>query len=251
MKSESIPSAYDPFAWVYNQHWGHTFLPTILPILENLILSRMKKGARILDLCCGTGQLSQRLNALGYSVTGIDGSSAMLKYARENAPGVRFIHADARNFTISRKFHTVVSVFDSLNHILTLKELTNVFHSVNRVLQPGGLFLLDLNTEAGYLKEWQGDFTIVEEDHVCVVQNSYRPGTRIATFDATIFRLTDGSWYRTDIMLYQKCHAPSRVISALEAAGFTGIETFGFDMHFGVQPLAKEMRRAFFFCRKD
>lgn len=245
------PQAYDPFAEIYNQHWGNTFLSAILPIIDNLILSKLKNNARILDLCCGTGQLSQKISALGYRVTGIDGSSAMLKYARENAPRVEFIQDDARSFTLPIKFHAAVSVFDSLNHIMSLKELKSVFSHVYAVLQNGGLFLCDLNTEPGYLYEWSGShFTIVEEDHVCVVENTYNARRRIATFDATIFRYTDGNWYRNDLKIYQKCHAPSRIKSALKSVGFTGVEVFGIDTDAGLQLLTPSMRRAFFFCRK-
>ncbi len=245
------PEAYDPFAWIYNQHWGNTFLPTILPIIDNLILSKLKKNARILDLCCGTGQLSQKISALGYHVTGLDGSFAMLSYARENAPRVKFVQDDARSFTLPAKFHAAVSVFDSLNHIMTLKELTSVFSHVYAVLQDGGLFLCDLNTEPGYLYEWSGShFTIVEEDHVCVVENTYNARRRIATFDATIFRYTDGNWYRNDVKIYQKCHAPLRIKSALKSVGFTDVEVFGIDRDAGLQLLTPSMRRAFFFCHK-
>ena len=206
--------------------------------------------ARILDLCCGTGQLSAKLSGLGYRVTGIDGSSAMLNYARENAPDVEFMQADARSFTLPRTYHAVISVFDSLNHIMTLHELGDVFSRVHSVLKPGGLFLFDLNMEPGYLHEWQGDFSIIEDDHVCVVQNSYSPSRRIATFDTTIFRFRDGYWHRTDVMLYQKCHDPARVKSALKKSGFADIEVFGFDLDSGVRPLTKDMRRAFFLCCK-
>jgi hypothetical protein len=51
-------------------------------------------------------------------------------------------------------------------------------------------------------------------------------------------------------MLYQKCHSPARVRSALKSVGFADIEVFGFDLQSGVRPLTKEMRRAFFFCHK-
>jgi SAM-dependent methyltransferase len=245
------PEAYDPFAWIYNQHWGDTFLPTILPIVENLILSKLKKNSRILDLCCGTGQLSSKISALGYHVTGVDGSSAMLKYARENSAGVKFIQDDARSFVLPYKFDATISVFDSLNHIMTLRELTSVFNHVYAALHTGGLFLFDLNTKPGYLYEWSGShFTIVEEDHVCVVENTYNERSRIATFDATIFRYTDGSWYRDDVKIYQKCHAPSRVKSVLKSVGFKDVDVFGIDTMRGLRPLTSSMRRAFFYCRK-
>jgi SAM-dependent methyltransferase len=251
-------SAYDPFAWIYNRHWGKSFLPTILPVMENLVLRHIPPAASIIDICCGTGQLAANLSAMSYKVTGIDGSSSMLKFAKKNAPGVKFIHADVRNFTESLKnnhtrvpkFHAVVSTFDSLNHVMSLSDLSSVFTNVHQVLRTGGYFLFDLNTEAGYLYEWAGDFTIVEDDHVCVVQNTYTPSKRIATFDATIFRWQKGGWYRSDITMYQKYHNPDRVVALLKSAGFQDIEVYGFNLEDGIKPLSKEMRRAFFVCRK-
>jgi SAM-dependent methyltransferase len=245
-----IYSSYDPFAWIYNRHWGNTFLPVVLPILDNLVLSKLPKNARILDLCCGTGQMTRQLTTLGYRVTGIDGSSEMLGYARENAPGVEFLQADARSFKTPHKYHAVVSVFDSLNHIMSTSELRSVFVQSYKILRSGGLFMFDLNTEAGYFYEWNGDFTIVEDDHVCIVRSTYNQKARTADFDATIFRLKDDSWYRHDVVLYQKCHAPAAVKSALKSTGFTDIETYGFDWQSGVRALDKDARRAFFLCRK-
>ena len=243
-------SAYDPFAWIYNKHWGNSFLPVALPILDNLVLTKLPKNARILDLCCGTGQMAQKLTALGYRVTGIDGSPQMLNYARENAPGVELLQADARSFQLPHKYHAVISVFDSLNHIMSTRELGAVFHSTFNALRSGGLFMFDLNTEAGYIYEWNGDFSIIEDDHVCVVRSTYSHKTRTADFDATIFRLNDGSWYRQDFVLYQKCHSPAAVKSALKSAGFTDIETYGFDWQSGISALNKDSRRAFFLSRK-
>jgi SAM-dependent methyltransferase len=243
-------SSYDPFAWIYNKHWGNSFLPVVLPILDNLVLSKLPKNARILDLCCGTGQMARQLTNLGYRVTGVDGSPEMLGYARENAPGVEFLQADARSFTLPRKYPAVISVFDSLNHIMSTKELKSVFVHTYAALRSGGLFMFDLNTEAGYLFEWNGDFSIIEDDHVCVVRNTYNHLSGTADFDATIFRLQAGSWYRNDLVLYQKYHPAAKVKTALKSAGFTDIETYGFDWQSGIRALDKDARRAFFLCRK-
>ena len=246
----NIYSSYDPFAWIYNKHWGNSFLPVVLPILDNLVLTKLPENARILDLCCGTGQMAEKLKTMGYRVTGIDGSPEMLSYARKNAPGVEFLHADARSYQLPHKYHAVVSVFDSLNHIMSTRELGAVFRSAYNALRSGGLFMFDLNTEAGYIYEWNGDFTIVEDDHVCVVRDTYHQKAGIADFDATVFRLKDGSWYRQDVVLSQKCHAPAAVKSALKSAGFIDIETYGFDWQSGLRALDKDARRMFFLCRK-
>ena len=125
-----------------------------------------------------------------------------------------------------------------------------VFRSVYTALRSGGLFMFDLNMQAGYFYEWNGDFSIIEDDHVCVVRSTYNQRTRTADFDATIFRLEDDSWYRHDVTLYQKCHAPVAVKSALKSAGFADIEAYGFDWQSGVRALDKDARRAFFLCRK-
>jgi len=70
---------YDPFAWIYNRHWGPVAIQRFLPIVEKLVLPHLPTGAHILDLCCGTGQLSHALAERGYQVTGIDGSENMIR----------------------------------------------------------------------------------------------------------------------------------------------------------------------------
>ena len=142
-------SDYDRFARVYNRHWGGEYARRVFPLLENLVLRHLPGKARILDLCCGTGQLARILTAFDYRVTGLDWSEGMLAFARENAPAGNFISADARAFKLPGVYHAVVSTFDSLNHIMTLEELTMVFHNVHAALRKGGRFFFDLNTEEG------------------------------------------------------------------------------------------------------
>ena len=245
----TIYSGYDRFAWVYNRHWGQGFAQQVLPILENLVLRHLPAKARILDLCCGTGQLARALLALGYQVTGLDGSEEMLHFARENAPGAEFIAADARSFKLPDVYHAVVSTFDSLNHIMSLEELTDVFHNVYAALREGGRFFFDLNMEEGYKATWHDSFGIVEDDLVCVVRSNYNSEERTAQFDATVFFLQEG-WQRSDVTLVQKCYSEAEVRSALEIAGFTDIRAYAHDEQRGVEELTREAERAFFVCQK-
>ena len=242
-------SDYDRFARVYNKHWGKSFVQLVFPILENLVLHYLPPKARILDLCCGTGQLAQMLIDGGYQVTGLDGSKEMLRFASENAPGAEFIAADARSFRLPDTYHAVISTFDSLNHIMVLEELTAVFRNVYAALQQGGLFLFDLNMEAGYKTDWNDNFGIVEEDHVCVVRSSYNSEEQTAHFEATIFYAENG-WQRSDITLAQKCYSEPEILSALNTAGFREIHSHACDVQKGLVELTKEAERAFFICRK-
>lgn len=242
-------SDYDLFAWIYNKHWGNNFTELALIALDKLVLPHLPARARILDLCCGTGQLAQTLMARGYRITGLDGSREMLRFARENAPGGEFIQDDARSFKLPAVYHAIVSTFDSLNHIMTLEDLTAVFRNVYAALRKGGLFLFDLNMEEGYKVTWNDNFGIVEDDHVCVVRSSYQTGERTARFDATIFRW-QGNWERSDVTLLQRCYSEAEVRSALEAAGFSKIRAYACDLYLNLQDLTKESERAFFLCQK-
>jgi SAM-dependent methyltransferase len=243
-------SEYDPFAWLYNKHWGDRFAPTALAVIDELVLPRLAPGAEVLDLCCGTGQMAQLLSERGYRVTGIDGSENMLFYARENAPEAHFILSDARIFTADTAFDAAVCVFDSLNHVMSIGELEEVFRSVYGALKDNGTFLFDLNTEAGYSANWHGVFGIVEDDHVCVIKNSYDTADKIALFDATLFRL-EREWYRTDFKLTQKCYAGDEIRQRLERTGFTAIQTYEFTREKGLGPMSDKSVKAFFLCRKS
>jgi len=242
-------SDYDPFAWLYNKHWGNVFTTAALSAMDALLLPQLSPGARLLDLCCGTGQLAEVLSDRGYRVTGIDGSAQMLRYARKNAPEVEFILDDARSFRLRHRYDAVVCVFDSLNHVQSIDEMGRVFRCVHAALRRQGQFLFDLNLEAGYVTDWTGVHAIVEDDHVCVFRNSYEKMAHLATFEATLFRSGEG-WRRSDFSLLQQCYAVSEVLGALEAEGFVDIRTCGYEFGAGLKELSPDSGRAFFVCRK-
>jgi SAM-dependent methyltransferase len=240
-------SDYDAFAWTYNRHWGDMFLRQSLKALDKLVLPRMPAGGRILDLCCGTGQLARELTARGLRVTGVDGSEEMLRYARTNAPDARFILADARSFRLPAKYGAAISAFDSLNHVMTLEGLTQVFRNVHAALAPGGRFLFDLNMEEAYLAQWRGSFTIVEDESVCILRPSYDPDEKLGRDDITMFRLVKGAWHRADLSLTQRCYPEGDVRSALSGAGFSEVSTYNAERDFDVRGGAG---RTFFLARK-
>lgn len=213
---------YDEFAWLYNAEWGTTSLG-FLPALDRLVLDSLPTGSRILDLACGTGQLAALLVERGFRVTGLDNSSKMLEFARSNAPLATFVLADARTFVLSDRFDAVLSVYDSLNHIVSTEDLRRVFSRVRAALDSGGRFVFDLNTEAAYPSTWEGSF--IGGDHVAVARSRYDSETRIARFEAVLFRPSDRLWKRTDVTLLQRCHAETDVRAALQAVGFVDVES--------------------------
>lgn len=238
---------YDAFAWMYNRYWGQDSVRRFLPVIEKLVLPHLAPHARILDLCCGTGQLAQALAQRGYQVAGIDGSEEMIRYARINAPAVEFMVEDARSFHLPEIYHAVVSVYDSLNHIMSREELSLVFRNVQSCLLPGGWFLFDLNMEEGYKTRWRGSFGIVEDDHVCVVRASFDESEKVGQTAITMFRSEGAVWHRSDVTLWQRCYSELEVRSGLEVAGFAGIQALDARNDLG---WSREAGRVFFLSRK-
>lgn len=219
----TIYSDYDGFARVYSEHWGPHEGGKALPRLKRLFLGDLPPGSSILDLCCGSGHLMQPLLDEGYRVTGLDGSSALLEYARANAPDADLLHADARDFQTPSTFDAVVCIADSLNHMMTLEDLTNVFANAYTALRRGGIFHFDLNREWKYRNRWHTSFAIVEDDVVCAVRCGVDQDDEVASFLATIFERGD-TWVRRDVALYQTWYSEPAVAAALEGVGFKDIE---------------------------
>jgi SAM-dependent methyltransferase len=214
---------YDLFAWFYNQGWGSDYHRQAAPVFEDHVFPRLPAGARVLDVCCGTGDLTRVLVARGYRVTGIDGSDEMLRFARRQTPGAEFRRADARSFIFNSRFDAALSTYDSLNHILELAELENAFACVFDALVPGGLFVFDLNMQPAFETHWNGTFASVEESCAGITRGSYDACAKIGRVDLTLFQLA-GTWHRTDVTVLEKCYSEEEVSGALDRAGFTAIE---------------------------
>jgi len=237
---------FDCLAWLYDKHWGYMGRE-IFPVIKKMMLDRLPRNARVLDLCCGTGQLCKILYAQGCKVTGLDGSKEMLRYAKELVPEAEFIADDARSFSLPASFDGVVSTFDSLNYILLREELERTFRNVFNALMNGGIFIFDMNLEQRYRLEWNGKDAFVEKDYVCVIRPEYIPREKIARWNITMFTLKSDGWQRLDRTHMQRCYSEEEIKGALKAGGFIGVEVY--DLH---QELLKMKRpgKALFVCRK-
>ncbi|MEM7595642.1 MAG: class I SAM-dependent methyltransferase [Cyanobacteria bacterium P01_A01_bin.83] len=190
-KTESYPELYkdyDPWAWLYNQTEGKYYSKFVMmPRLKKLLLPHLPQQAQILDLCCGTGQLTEKVLSKGYQVTGIDGSENMLYYARQNAPNGRFILDDARIFKYPASFDAVYCSDYSLNHMMNVEDLTSVFDSVYNTLKKDGLFMFGLGLENRFSNVDIDDGEL-QSNYAWTVGETYNSESKIGTFTVTIFQ---------------------------------------------------------------
>lgn len=107
---------------------------------ENLIdLLSPQENEQILDLGCGTGQLTAKIAQSGAKVTGIDRSETMIVAAKQNYPTLEFLVADARDLQIDSRFDAVFS--NATLHWIQPPEAA--IQSIHRVLKPGGRFVAE------------------------------------------------------------------------------------------------------------
>jgi SAM-dependent methyltransferase len=103
-----------------------------------LELLTVPQGARVLDLGCGDGVLSQELCARGYDVLGVDASPEMVAAARLR--GIEALHADGHDLPFAQ--HSFDAVFSNATlHWLTRPDAA--IASVYRALRPGGQFVAE------------------------------------------------------------------------------------------------------------
>ena len=96
---------------------------------------RAGPGLRVLDLCCGHGNVSTGLVGAGASVTGLDFSPAMLDLARKAVPDARFVEGDAMDLPFEDAAFDAVTIGFGMPHI---PEPPKALREARRVLRSGG-----------------------------------------------------------------------------------------------------------------
>ena len=108
---------------------------------EKFILKTLKKyGIRdglVLDLGCGTGEMTRRLKNAGYDMIGVDVSAEMLLRATEcDSEGILYLNQDMREFELYGTVRAIVSVCDSMNYLTENGDLLTVLKLANNYLDP-------------------------------------------------------------------------------------------------------------------
>ncbi len=100
------------------------------------------ENLHILDVCCGDGAFCSKLAQKGAFVQGIDGSDALLRKAKEQAPEIEFIEYDISNGLpkLSKKYDIVVSIMA----VMDIPDIVPLFKSIRDVLKPNGRFIFTL-----------------------------------------------------------------------------------------------------------
>ncbi len=169
--------------------------------LKQLIRTYHSDPKSVLELACGTGSLLEIL-AQDFSVAGLDNSAGMLKVAHERLPNTQLIEANMTSFTVKEKFDVILCIYDSINHLLKFTEWQSMFAKAAEHLEPGGLFIFDMNT-VEFLNRLNNSEPSVSRfsDNVMIIGAEPNPKAITTLTIEVVEKKRDGrtKTYRTDI----------------------------------------------------
>ena len=109
----------------------------------------VRPGDRVLDACCGTGDLALADTAAGGRVTGLDFSERMLERARRKSDAVEWVHGDALSLPFDDGSFEAATVGFGVRN---LDDLDGGLRELRRVLAPDGrLGILEITRPRGLL----------------------------------------------------------------------------------------------------
>lgn len=217
--------SYTSFAAVYDMFMDNIPYEEWASYVISLLREEGIDDGLVLDLGCGTGSLTEILAREGYDMTGIDLSPDMLQIAMEkrmeSGRDILYLNQDMREFELYGTVRAIVSICDSMNYLLEKADLVQTLRLANNYLDPGGVFIFDLNTEHKY-RDILGQCTIAEdrEESSFIWDNNFDEETGINEYNLSLFIQEEEDLYRKyQETHYQKAYSLDEVRAAVEETG--------------------------------
>ena len=157
---------YGDFAYVYDALTDDVEYQKRADYVEKLIEKHLgRKDNLICDLGCGTGTVCTILQKRGHDCIGIDNSPAMLSVAAEKNTdnAVLYLNQDICEFELYGTVDVFLSMLDTINYVTDPEDVEEIFRLVENYLNPGGVFIFDVNTLHKF-ENILGDSTMVSEE---------------------------------------------------------------------------------------
>lgn len=219
--------SYNNFAKYYDILTSNIDYNDIAYYYSDILHEYGSKRGKLLDLGCGTGNLTFRLERLGFNdITACDNSEDMLNAASKKSESIKWLKADMRNISFENTFDRIIATLDSINHLDGRESIQQVFKGVFSALKKGGIFAADLNTPYKHrhiLADNTFTFDYEEEGLYCVWENERAeddPLNRIDMFLEFFEKQPDGNYKRTSDSHSEIAISPDDICKMLTDSGF-------------------------------
>jgi len=225
--------AYTSFASVYDTFMDNIPYEDWAEYLIDLLKEYRINDGLVLDLGCGTGNMTELLAASGYDMIGVDNAEEMLEIAMDkrdkSGHDILYLLQDMREFELYGTVKAIVSICDSINYITEKEDLLEVFRLANNYLDPKGIFIFDFNTVYKY-REVLGNQTIAEDREDCsfIWDNYYYEDEQINEYELSLFiKEQDSDLYRKyQEMHYQRAYDLETIKGLVEQSGLEYITAY-------------------------
>ena len=187
------------------------------------------KSKRVLEMACGTGNISINMAKLGFKVTAADFSSDMLSVAYskalDNDVSIKFLCQDMANMMINEKFGVMLCLCDSINYLTDDNQIISLFNWAYDHIEDDGILIFDINSPYK-LRNIIGNntFTYNEDDIVYIWDNYLNDDT--VDFYISFF-VKEGELYRRfDEIHTERIYKIDQLTQMLRHAGFSNIEIY-------------------------
>jgi len=221
---------YHGFASMYDALMTDTPYQNWAAYIDEVFCERFRGRKRgeilVLDLACGTGNITLRLSEMGYDLIGADISEDMLAEANrkafETGKKILFLKQDMRELNLYGTIDAAVCVCDGMNYILDEKDLLKVFRRVRLFLNPGGIFIFDMNTEYKFKEMFANNIfeDAGENGESYEWENFYDSQTKINEYRLTFFSHENTPFGEVHL---QRAYLPVDVYNLLLDAGFSSV----------------------------
>lgn len=123
-------------------------------------VNRHIKPCKILELACGSGEITHALYQDGYDILATDISASMIKELNKKYPDIKTKILDMNSFKLNDKYDSVICFCDSINY---LEDYHEMFDSVYDCLNDHGIFMFDMHTQ-DRLEEFKEEY--IEEGYL-------------------------------------------------------------------------------------
>lgn len=246
--------SYEKFAFVYDELMQDAPYEQWVKFTEQKLHKYGITGNKMLDLACGTGELSIRFARKGFDVTGVDLSAEMLSIARmkmdEQGVSIPLYQQDMAELEGLGPFDLVGIFCDSLNYLQTEEQVQQTFSHVFHSLKKGGAFFFDVHSIHKIANGFINQTFTLNEDSLAYIWNSFAgEQPHSVEHELSFFALDEqsGKYDRFDELHFQRTYPIEQYSSWLREAGFEFIEV---NADFTEHSPQIDSERIFFSARK-
>jgi len=193
-----------------------------------------KRGGKVLELACGTGRVGLSIIESGLSYDGLDFSYDFVRFFKEKIKGKKtssIKKGDMRNFSLNKKFDTIIMPYNSLAHLYNIKDLIKCFTCVKNHLKKEGQFAFQIfNPDVVFMTSqndpvFLGDFeTEKGESFQLWEENDYDRATQINSLEWT-YEFDDGRVLKKKNSM--RMFFPQEIDSILSLMGLKIVKKYG------------------------